>query len=217
MSSPVHSNFGDFSPGPVFSDGSASTSSTPHSLHLVKPRRNSYLQTGQNIPKSLLLRMRRTEGESIHQDLGFVSVERRQQYFCLRNVPGIVIATGILRLRNVLRAEIVCFPGFGGETSGRCRAFRHSEAKWNNVGLPVGAEMVLARIDEHVEVRIGMSGSDPQSIDRKSCCWTRRRIVFQIVLKEIDERFASLNLRSSRALFCGANIKFYARRTASRP
>src|SRR5690348_13333757 len=161
--------------------------------------------------------MRRTEGESIHQYLRFVFVERRQRYLGFRYVSSAVVAAGMLGLGEVLRTEIVCFPGFGGETSGRCRAFRHAEAKWNNVGLPVGAEMVLARIDEHVEVRIGMSGSDPRSIDSKSCCWTRRRIVFQIVLKEIDERFASLNLRSSRALFCGANIKFYARRTASRP
>jgi hypothetical protein len=74
-------------------------------------------------------------------------------------------------------------------------------------GLPVGAEVVLARIDGQVKVGVAVIGSHPGSVQADPRDWLGRRLKLRVILHEIYDRLATLRLSGRMLRLVGLDVK----------
>src|SRR6185437_699464 len=170
-----------------------------------------------NYARELLFRMGCTKRKGIHEHLGLVGIDSLEHNVGSLEDLDIVLTASMIFFCDVLGAEIIGLPRFGHEVDGGCLSLRHTKSGPKMRGLPVGAKVMLSRIHKYVEVRIGMSCSDPSTIDAETRGRTRLGIVLQIVLEKINQRSARLNSGRGGELLCCRDIEFDARRSTSWP
>src|ERR1700689_4421525 len=100
--------------------------------------------------EATLFWVRGAESKFGHEELGFVAIDRAQ---C--DVSGTGVAP-----KEILDAEVIPLAGFGGEV-GRRDLMAGGD---DNSRLPFRAEMMFARINRNIEIRVGLGGTHPIAV-----------------------------------------------------